>query len=255
MTKPFKNPIPITKPLVPGFYKYSKYIKKIFDSGILTNNGPNVLLLEEELKKLLKVEYGSVFCNGTTALMIALRSLDLSHDMKQDIITSPFTFPATANVLAWNNLTPSFCDVDYETMNITPALAERCLDSYVTAILPVHVFGNPCDVYGFEDLAKSRNLKIIYDAAHAFGVEIDGVGIGNFGNITMFSFHPTKLFHTGEGGMLTCNDKYLDIDIRQLRNFGIQDDETGSYHKFELKNNCGKKLLNFIQRVYPRLLG
>lgn len=229
MTKYFKNSVPYTKPLVPDLHEYTEYIKKIFNTGAFTNNGPFFQDLELQIKEKLNVSHCSVYNNGTTALMIALRALDLNkNDIKCDIVVTPFTFPATVNVLLWNELKPIFCDVDYETMNITPEKTERCLDSYVTGIMPVHVFGCPCDVKGFKDLAKIYNKKLIYDAAHAFAVEIDDTGIGNYGDFTMFSFHPTKLFHTGEGGALTCNDIDLHTDAKQLRNFGIKDDITGS---------------------------
>lgn len=218
------NPIYITQPLIPDINDYNSYLKSIFKFKYLSNNGPYVKLLEDKLKRILKVQNNSIFCNGTTALMIALKSLNL----RGSVITTPFTFPATSNSLIWNNLTPIFCDVDYETMNITPKSVEERIDRSVSAILPVHIFGNPCDVYGFEELSEIYSLKLIYDAAHAFKTEINGQGIGTFGDITMFSFHPTKLFHTGEGGMLTYNDNYLDEPIKQLRNFGIKDDITGS---------------------------
>lgn len=214
----------ITQPLVPDNIQFNEHIEKIFNSKYFSNNGPYVLQLESKLKEFLEVKNNSSFCNGTTALMVAIKSLDL----KGSIITTPFTFPATVNSLSWCNISPIFCDIDYETMNITPEEAYKHIDDTVSAILPVHVFGNPCDVDGFKKLAKFYDLKIIYDAAHAFGTKIDGVGIGNFGDITMFSFHPTKLFHTGEGGMLTYNNNELDIIIKQLRNFGIKDDITGS---------------------------
>jgi len=214
----------ITQPLIPDENRYNTYLSDIFKSRFLSNNGQYLQILEQELKKLLDVKNNAIFCNGTTALMIALKSLDL----KGSVITSPFTFPATPNAIEWNNLTPIFCDVDYETMNILPKEAEKHINKDVSAILPVHVFGTPCDVYGFKDLSDSYNLKLVYDAAHAFNVKINGTGIGTFGDISMFSFHPTKLFHTGEGGMLTYNNKNLDIPIKQLRNFGIKDDQAGS---------------------------
>lgn len=214
----------VTQPIVPDIDKYIEYIKEIFRVKYFSNNGPYVNNLEMQLKEYLKVDYNSAFCNGTTALMIALKSLDL----KGSVITTPFTFPATANVIEWNNLDIIFADVHYESMNIIPEETFIHMDKKTSAILPVHVFGNACDVEGFDILAKCNDLKIIYDAAHAFGTEIDGKGIGTFGDITMFSFHPTKLFHTSEGGMLTYTDPELDVIIKQLRNFGIKDDITGS---------------------------
>lgn len=232
MTTLFKDPIYITRPLAPDLDKYVSLFKNVMKSKMFSNNGQYLIELEEKLKNYLHVENNAVFCNGTTALMIALKSLNL----RGYVVTTPFTFPATANVLSWNNLTPIFCDIDYETMNITPEEANKYLDilhTNVSAILPTHIFGNPCDVYGFQELASLYEVNLIYDAAHAFGVEIDGKGIGTFGDISMFSFHPTKLFHTGEGGILTYGAstyayRKLDETIKQLRNFGIKDDTIGS---------------------------
>jgi dTDP-4-amino-4,6-dideoxygalactose transaminase len=225
MIKPFKEPIYVTRPLIPDYKKYDLYSQHVFQSKQFSNNGNHLLQLESKLKSYLKVENNAAFCNGTVALMIALKSLDL----KGSVVTTPFTFPATTNALLWTNLEPIFCDIDYYTMNIIPEEVEKCIEKDTTAILPVHVFGIPCDVYGFKKLADVNNLKLIYDAAHAFGVEYNNVGIGNFGDISMFSFHPTKLFHTGEGGMLTYNNHGLDIIIKRLRNFGIHSDGvTGS---------------------------
>lgn len=216
--------IPINQPLVPDIFEYNKYLVDIFHSKKLTNDGPLLQELESELKDIMEVQNNSIFCNGTTALMIALKSLDL----KGSVITTPFTFPATANAIKFAGATPIFCDIDYETMNITPEKAFNHINNFTSAILPVHVFGTPCDVEGFDDLARVYGVKIIYDAAHAFNTKINDTHIGRFGNITMFSFHATKLFHTIEGGMLTYNNPELDITIKQLRNFGIRDGNTGS---------------------------
>lgn len=216
--------IRIVRPLVPDEEKFFGYLREIFDSRVFSNNGPFLLRLEERIKEYLGAANGAAFCNGTVALMVALRGLELSGK----VIVTPFTFPATVNALQWAGLEPVFCDVDTETMNITPETVAKALTPDVSGILPVHVFGNPCDVVGFGALAEERGLKVIYDAAHAFGVEINGEPIGNFGDITMFSFHPTKLFHTGEGGFLTYKDSVLDGPIKQLRNFGIESDEVGT---------------------------
>ena len=216
--------IPITKPLVPDKDLYSLHLKHTFESGQFSNDGPFVKELEKKLKLYLGVKNNAAFCNGTTALMVALKSLNLEGS----VITTPFTFPATLNAIEWCGLNPVFCDVDYDTMNIDPWNAEKQITGKVSAILPVHVFGNPCRVHGFNHLSEIYNLKIVYDAAHAFGSKVGNAGIGTFGDITMFSFHPTKLFHTGEGGMLTYNDPELDIKIKQLRNFGIRNEVDGS---------------------------
>jgi dTDP-4-amino-4,6-dideoxygalactose transaminase len=224
MLKPFKNPIYVTRPLIPDIRKFIGYLSVAVNAKTFSNNAQFVVSLEEKLKRLLEVKNGALFCNGTIALMIAIKSLDL----KGSVLTTAFTFPATANVLVWNNIEPIFCDIDYETMNITPETSAVALNKTTSAILAVHVFGTPCDIYGFKTLADIYDLKIIYDAAHAFMVKYNNIGIGNFGDITMFSFHPTKLFHTAEGGMLAYNNNELDIIIKQLRAFGIKNDDIGS---------------------------
>ncbi|HBB03186.1 MAG: DegT protein [Candidatus Peregrinibacteria bacterium GW2011_GWF2_38_29] len=219
---PFKNPIYITKPLLPDLKNVNKKLKEIWDSGWLTNFGAQHILLEKKLKKYLNVQHISLFNNGTNALMIAIKALNLTGE----VITTPFTFPATPNSLTWNNITPVFCDIDDKTMNIDADKIEKLITPKTSAILAVHVFGTPCDVEKIQKIANKYKLKVIYDAAHAFGTEINGKGIGNFGDITMFSFHATKLFHTIEGGALTFNNKNLKEKISLLKNFGIKNEET-----------------------------
>ncbi|MBR4382622.1 MAG: DegT/DnrJ/EryC1/StrS family aminotransferase, partial [Selenomonadaceae bacterium] len=169
----------------------------------------------------LKVPYLSLFNNGTIALIVACQSLRLSGE----VITTPFTFAATPHVLSWNNIRPIFCDIDAETMNIDADKIESMITPQTTAILAVHVFGTPCNVEKIQEVADRYGLKVIYDAAHAFGVEIGGRGIGTFGDISMFSFHATKLYHTVEGGALTHNDAHLKQRIDLLKNFGIKNEE------------------------------
>ena len=170
---------------------------------------------------MLKVPSLSLFNNGTIALIVACQSLRLSGE----VITTPFTFPATAHVLSWNNIKPIFCDIDPITMNIDANKIESMITPQTSAILAVHVFGTPCDVRKIKDVADRYGLKIVYDAAHAFGSEIEGVGIGTYGDIAMFSFHATKLFHTAEGGALTFKDENLKSRIDLLKNFGIKNEE------------------------------
>lgn len=219
--KPFNHPIYITRPILPEIHSIQNKIKEIWRSKWLSNNGPQHIQFEKELKKVLKVPSLSLFNNGTSALLTAIRVLNLSGE----VITTPFTFPATPHALSWNNIEPVFCDIDPVTMNIDPNKIETLITKKTTAILAVHVFGIPCDVKNIQRIADKYNLKVIYDAAHAFEVEIDGIGIGNFGDITMFSFHPTKLFHTGEGGALTYNKKVWERKIYLLKNFGIKNEE------------------------------
>lgn len=221
MMKPFNEPIYVTRPLLPDLRKVQEKLNKIWENKWLTNCGPQHMLLEEKLTKLLKIPYLSLFNNGTTALMIACQALRLSGE----VITTPFTFAATPHVLTWNNIKPVFCDIDEATMNIDVNKIEQLITPQTTAILAVHVFGTPCEVYKIQEIADFYGLKVIYDAAHAFEVEIDGKGIGNFGDISAMSFHATKLYHTIEGGAVLHNDPNLKKRIDFLRNFGIKNEE------------------------------
>ena len=219
--KPFPKPIYVTRSLLPSLTSYNQKLKAIWKSKWLSNNGVQLQSLEKNIQKMLKVPYVSLFNNGTIALLTAIKSLDL----KGEVITTPFTFPATPNVLSWLNIAPVFCDIDPVTMNIDPNKIEKSITKKTTAILGVHVFGTPCNVHKIQKIAKKNDLKVIYDAAHAFECEINDIGIGNFGDVSMFSFHPTKLFHTGEGGALTSKNKLLKQKIDLLRNFGIKNEE------------------------------
>jgi len=219
--KPFDKPIYIARPILPDLKELNEKLKEVWASGWLTNNGPQHAALEEALRLKLNVPYLSLFNNGTTALIVACQSLRLSGE----VITTPFTFPATPHVLAWNNIKPIFCDIDPVTMNIDANKMESLITPQTTAILAVHVFGIPCDVVGIQTIADRYGLKVIYDAAHVFGVEVDGIGIGNFGDISMMSFHATKVFNTAEGGALVFRDRNLKERIDFLRNFGIKNEE------------------------------
>jgi dTDP-4-amino-4,6-dideoxygalactose transaminase len=210
----------VTQPLFPDLNEYSKKLEEIWDSKWLSNGGHQHQLLENKLTEYLKVPYLSLFNNGTIALMVAVQSLRLSGD----VITTPFTFPATSHVLTWNGIIPNFCDIDPVTMNLDPAKIEHCITPKTTGILATHVFGTPCDIKSIQGIADKYGLRVIYDGAHVFGCEIDGNGIGNYGDITMFSFHPTKLFHTAEGGALTYKDPSLKKRIDLLKNFGIKNE-------------------------------
>lgn len=219
--KPFEAPIYVTRPMLANLDEVNQELHEIWESQWLTNGGPKHQKLEEELKKTLKVPGLSLFNNGTIALIVALQSLRLSGD----VITTPFTFPATPHVLPWNNISPVFCDIDETTLTIDAEKLERMITPKTTGILGVHVYGMPCNVLKIQEIADRYGLRVIYDAAHAFGTEIDGVGIGNFGDISMFSFHATKLFHTVEGGALTFNNPNLKPRIDLLKNFGIKNED------------------------------
>jgi dTDP-4-amino-4,6-dideoxygalactose transaminase len=166
----------------------------------------------------MEAEYLSVFSNGTLALLIACKLLELSGE----VITTPFTFPATVNALTWDHLTPVFCDIEEKTFNINPDLIEPLITERTTAIMPVHVFGNPCDVDRIQRIADRYGLKVLYDAAHAFGVKCSGKAIASFGDISMFSFHATKVYNTIEGGALVYNDPALKKRAVEMRNFGLR---------------------------------
>lgn len=219
--KSFNEPIYVTRPILPDLNELNDKLKEVWDSQWLTNNGTQSQSLELRLQEILKTPFLSLFNNGTIALIIACQSMRLSGD----VITTPFTFPATPHVLTWNGIKPIFCDIDPTTMNIDANIIESMITPQTTAILGVHVFGTPCDVFKIQKIANKYGLKIVYDAAHAFGTEIDGVGIGNFGDISMFSFHATKLFHTAEGGALTFNDKNYVSRVNLLKNFGIKNED------------------------------
>ena len=246
--EPFEKLIPVTRPVFPTIEEVTEKLQDIWNSKWLTNNGPQHIMLESELKNFLKVPYLSLFNNGTIALMVACQSLRLSGE----VITTPFTFAATPHVLMWNNIAPIFCDVDAETMNLDAEKIESMITPQTTAILPVHVFGTPCDVEKIQEVADRYGLRVIYDAAHAFGVEIGGQGIGNFGDISMLSFHATKLYHTVEGGALVMKDEYVKQRIDLLKNFGIKNEEEvvmpGINGKLdEVRAAIGRIMLNYVE--------
>ena len=221
LSKAFNKPVYVTRPVLPDLKQYISKLEQVWESGWLTNQRLQHQMLEDRLTRTLKVPILSLFNNGTTALMVACKSLELTGE----VITTPFTFAATPHALTWNNVNPLFCDIDPVTMNIDSQKIEAQITPQTTAILAVHVFGTPCDVTKIQEIADMNGLKVIYDAAHAFGVEVDGKGIGNFGDITMFSFHATKLFHSAEGGALTFKDPLLKPHVNLLKNFGIKGEE------------------------------
>jgi dTDP-4-amino-4,6-dideoxygalactose transaminase len=217
--------IRLTRPLLPRLSDFVSLLEEIWGEGWLTNRGNQLQLLERRLKRTLQCENLSLFCNGTMALMLGLKALHLTGE----VITTPFTFPATVHAIDWAGLTPVFADIDSETLCIDPRSVEEAITERTSAILAVHVFGVPCDVSALEKIARKYGLRLIYDAAHAFGVEINGIPIGSFGEMSMFSFHATKLFHTAEGGCLIYGDPSLRRKMDLLHNFGIEaEDEVNS---------------------------
>ena len=217
------NNIYVTSPLLPDLGIFNVELREIWESRQLTNMGKKHNLLESRLKNELKVRNLSLFNNGTTALVTAIKALDLPYG--SEVITTPFTFAATPHCISWNGAKPVFCDIEPNTMTIDPEQIEKHITPNTSAILAVNVYGFHCDVDKIEEIAKKHNIKVIYDAAHAFSTEINGVAVGSFGDITMFSFHATKLYNTIEGGCLTYNDDELVNKIYNLRNFGIRNEE------------------------------
>ena len=212
----------VTKTSMPPYEEYINEIKDIWDSCWLTNMGPKHNLLENQLKEYLSVKNISLFTNGHNALELCIQAMNLSGE----VITTPFTFASTTHAIVRNGLTPVFCDInpiDY-TMDVTKI--EELITDKTSAILPVHVYGHVCNIEEIERIAKKYGLKVIYDAAHVFGVRYKGYGIGNFGNASMFSFHATKVYHTIEGGAICYHDKELGHELYKLRDFGIKDAET-----------------------------
>ena len=213
--------INVTKSYLPNIEKYKSYIDEIYKTAWLTNQGPLVQKLEKRLAQYLGVKNIVLVSNGTIALEIAYRALDL----KGEVITTPFSFVATTSSLVTNKLIPIFVDINEKTFNLNPKNIEKKITSRTSAILPVHVFGNACEVEEIKKIANKHNLKVIYDAAHAFDVKYKDKSLLSYGDISTLSFHATKLFHTIEGGALIINDDSLLEKVRYLINFGIKNQE------------------------------
>lgn len=216
------SPIFVTKPSLPDLQEFLPYLQQIWETKILTNNGPFHKQLEKELAEFLGVPYISLFANGTLALVTALQVLGISGE----VITTPYSFVATSHSLLWNNIKPVFVDIESEFCNLDPEKIEDAITAKTTAILPVHVYGNPCKVERIDEIAKKHGLKVIYDAAHAFGVNYKGKSICNYGDISILSFHATKVFNTMEGGAIICHDAYTKKQIDFLKNFGFAGETT-----------------------------
>lgn len=212
----------VTKPALPPLEEFEVYLKQMWESGWLTNNGPFHIEFENSLRDFLDVDYISLFSNGTIALITALQALDL----KGEIITTPYSFVATSHAIKWNGLNPVFADIDSHTCNIDPESVERLITENTSAILPVHVYGIPCDTESLQKIADKHKLKVIYDAAHAFRVKQNGFSILNCGDLTVLSFHATKAFHTFEGGAIVSHSAEQKTKIDFLKNFGFADELT-----------------------------
>ena len=223
----------VTKPSMPPIEEYITEIQSIWDEHILTNMGPKHKKLEAELTEYLKVPHVSLMVNGHMALEMAIQAMNLTGE----VITTPFTFASTTHAIVRNGLKPVFCDIDPLTCTIDADRIEGLITDRTSAILPVHVYGNVCNVEKIDKIAKKYGLKVIYDAAHAFGEEYKGIGIGNFGNASMFSFHATKVFNTIEGGAVCYSDEDFGLDLYRLKNFGIRGPEKVDYVGANAKMN------------------
>lgn len=216
-----KIKLDVTRTYLPPLDEYIEYVREIWEEGWVTNNGRLVQQLEEELKQFLGVSHLQYVSNGTVALQLALNSLEL----RGKILTTPYSYVATSNVIRWENCQPVFIDIDPKTFCIDPKLIEEQIDEHTTAILATHVYGYPCDVIAIARIAKKHNLKVIYDGAHAFGVQVNGTSIYQFGDVSTISFHATKVFHTVEGGAVITNNNTLDERVFLSKAFGHRGDE------------------------------
>ena len=212
----------VTQPYLPPLDEFLPYLEKIWSNKILTNGGPFHQQLEAALCEYLGVKHLALFANGTIALLTALQALRISGE----VITTPYSFVATAHSLLWNRIKPVFVDVDPNTLNLDPTKIEAAITHETTALMPVHCYGNPCDVEAIQKIADKYNLSVIYDAAHAFGVQCHCGSVLNHGDLSVLSFHATKVFNTFEGGAIVCPDAKTKRHIDNLKNFGFVDEVT-----------------------------
>ncbi|MCI5778311.1 MAG: DegT/DnrJ/EryC1/StrS family aminotransferase [Lentisphaeria bacterium] len=212
----------VTQPSLPALDDFIPYLRKIWDNKWLTNNGEFHKEFEAALAEYLGVRCVSLFTNGMIALQVGMQALRITGE----VITTPFTFVATTHAIHWNNCTPVFCDIEPDTYTLDPAKVESLITPKTTAIMPVHVYGNPCNHEELRRIADTYGLKLFYDAAHVFGVRKDGVSVCSWGDLSMLSFHATKVFNTFEGGALVTNDENLKKRIDFLKNFGFADEIT-----------------------------
>lgn len=240
------KPIFVTQPALPPLDDFIGYLEQIWDTKILTNNGPYHKQFEKELAEYLGVKYLSVFANGTLALMTALQAMRITGE----VITTPFSFVATTHSLWWNNIKPVFADIEPVNFNLDPDRVESAITPQTTAIMPVHVYGNPCKIDRFQQIADTYGLKLIYDAAHAFGVRINGNSILSYGDLSILSFHATKVFNTIEGGAIVCHDEKTKKHIDFLKNFGFANETTVVEPGINAKMNELQSAFGLVQLKY-----
>lgn len=236
----------VTQPFLPPLTEFLPYLEQIWESHLLTNNGPFHQQLEQELCKYLGVKYISLFSNGTLALITALQALKI----KGEVITTPFSFVATTHALWWNNIKPVFVDIEPSTFTIDPDKIEAAITRQTTAILPVHVYGYPCRVDEIDSIAQKHKLKVIYDAAHTFGAKFNGHSLCSFGDLSVLSFHATKVFNTFEGGAIVCHNAQMKEHIDNLKNFGFRGEVNVVEPGINAKMNEVQAAMGLLQLKY-----
>ncbi len=240
------KPIYVTQPFIPPLEEFIPYLEKIWDNKWLTNNGEFHQKLEKELAEYLGVRYISLFTNGTLALITALQEMRITGE----VITTPFSFVATTHSLWWNGIKPVFVDIEPDYFNLDPEKIEAAITPKTTAIMPVHVYGNPCNVNRIQEVADTYGLKVIYDACHAFGVKIKDESVLNFGDMSVMSFHATKVYTTFEGGAIVCHDEKTKKRIDYLKNFGFAGETTVVAPGINAKMNEFQAALGVLQLKY-----
>jgi dTDP-4-amino-4,6-dideoxygalactose transaminase len=220
MVQPFEKPIYVTRPYLPPLDEFCDGLKEIWESQWLTNNGPVLRRYTKELENYFETDNLCLFNNGTLALQIGLQGMGISGE----VITTPFTFVATTHALYWNKIRPVYVDIEPDYYTLDPEKVEAAITPWTTAILAVHVFGHPCKLNALADIARRHNIRLIYDAAHAFGVSVGDKSIAHFGDLSMFSFHATKIYHSLEGGMLIFKDSGVKKTFDYLKNFGFENE-------------------------------
>jgi len=253
MLKPFEKPIYVTRPFLPPLEEFSKGLEEIWESRWLTNNGPIHNRFAQELCNLFESDNVCLFNNGTLALQIALQGMGISGE----VITTPFTFVATTHALFWNKIRPVFVDIEPDYYTLDPEKVEAAITPWTTAILAVHVYGHPCKLNALADIARRHNLKLIYDAAHVFGVKVGNTSIAHFGDLSMFSFHSTKLFHSLEGGLLIFKESGLKTIFDYLKNFGFKNEVEvvmpGTNAKMnEMQALMGIQVLKYLEEIIQK---
>jgi len=246
MIDKLNKPVFVTQPDLPPLEEFTELLEQIWESKILTNGGPFHQRFEQVLAEYLGVKYISLFTNGTLALMTALQTMRITGE----VITTPFSFVATTHSLWWNNIKPVFADIERDYFNLDPEKVEAAITPQTTAIMPVHVYGNPCKLERFQQIADSYGLKLIYDAAHAFGVKINGNSILNYGDLSILSFHATKVFNTIEGGAIISPDEKTKKRIDFLKNFGFADETTVIAPGINAKMNEVQSAYGLLQLKY-----